>query len=197
MRSRVRTHDPSPRHILRITSDAWQHINTTITTQKSSLLYHASIDLQLRILDARAATTSNVCASGKNERCQQRTGRCPVRIRSVSRATGSRSSGTRPGGNGISGPVDWHDHGAHGDPVGTAPVVICTDIFDVRAWGRSSSRVRSLKSTGGIIRDSRRTVYAGPAPSTMDQPPGDLVRERTPRYAGRRCGPTAPDRRPT
>lgn len=54
----------------------------------------------------------------------------------------------------------------------------------------------ALKYTGGIIRDSRRTVYTVPDPPALARPPDDLVRKRTPRYAGRRCGLAGTDRRP-
>lgn len=51
----------------------------------------------------------------------------------------------------------------------------------------------------GYIRDSRRIVWEVPEipPDAIVAPPEDLVTEREPRYAGRRCGPHRTDRRPT
>jgi hypothetical protein len=49
---------------------------------------------------------------------------------------------------------------------------------------------------GGYLRPSRRTVFDLPDQLAVTEPPPDLVRIRTPRYAGRKCGPGRPDRRP-
>ena len=51
----------------------------------------------------------------------------------------------------------------------------------------------------GYIRPSRRIIWAVPTipPDRVHLPPPELLTERTPRYAGRRCGPHRTDRRPT
>lgn len=50
----------------------------------------------------------------------------------------------------------------------------------------------------GYIRPSRRIVWQVPeiSPEQLTLPPPDLVTERDPRYAGRRCGPHGTDQRP-
>ena len=55
--------------------------------------------------------------------------------------------------------------------------------------------IAALGAAGGFIRPSRRIRYDLPDPSENLPPPPELVRIRTPRYAGRRCGPTRTDRR--
>lgn len=49
---------------------------------------------------------------------------------------------------------------------------------------------------GGYLRPPRRVRYDLPDPTGYALPPPDLVRVRTPRYAGRTCGPAHTDRRP-
>lgn len=51
----------------------------------------------------------------------------------------------------------------------------------------------------GYIRDSRRIRWEVPTVpvEAVIWPPPDLVTEREPRYAGRKCGPNGTDRRPT
>lgn len=56
--------------------------------------------------------------------------------------------------------------------------------------------IARLGTYGGFLRPSRRIVYDLPEPEEIIPPPPDLVREREPRYAGRRCGPGGTDRRP-
>lgn len=56
--------------------------------------------------------------------------------------------------------------------------------------------IAALGTHGGFLRPSRRIVYALPEPAELIPPPPDLVREREPRYAGRRCGPQGANRRP-
>lgn len=55
--------------------------------------------------------------------------------------------------------------------------------------------IAALGPSGGFIRPSRRVQYALPEPAEIIPPPPELVREREPRYAGRRCGPAGTDRR--
>lgn len=49
---------------------------------------------------------------------------------------------------------------------------------------------------GGYLRPSRRVRHVIPDPGPVTEPPPDLIRTRTPRYAGRACGPGRLDRRP-
>lgn len=49
---------------------------------------------------------------------------------------------------------------------------------------------------GGYLRPSRRVRHAVPDDLPVTPPPDDLIRTRTPRYAGRRCGPGGADLRP-
>lgn len=56
--------------------------------------------------------------------------------------------------------------------------------------------IAGLGKYGGFLRPSRRVRYDLPEPDELSLPPADLVREREPRYAGRRCGPDGADRRP-
>lgn len=56
--------------------------------------------------------------------------------------------------------------------------------------------IAGLGKYGGFLRPSRRVRYDLPDPDAIIPPPPDLVREREPRYAGRRCGPGGTDRRP-
>ncbi|MDQ3656294.1 MAG: IS4 family transposase [Chloroflexota bacterium] len=56
--------------------------------------------------------------------------------------------------------------------------------------------IAALGKFGGFLRPSRRVRYDLPDPDALIPPPPDLVRERAPRYAGRRCGPGGADRRP-
>jgi hypothetical protein len=49
---------------------------------------------------------------------------------------------------------------------------------------------------GGYLRPTRRRELAVPDPGPITPPPLDLVTVRTPRYAGRNCGPQRPNRRP-
>lgn len=49
---------------------------------------------------------------------------------------------------------------------------------------------------GGYLRPTRRREVEVPDPGPITPPPPDLVTVRTPRYAGRNCGPGRPDRRP-
>lgn len=58
------------------------------------------------------------------------------------------------------------------------------DGKDVVRWIASLPVVK-----GGYLRPSRRTAREVPTPVSITPPPPDLPRERTPRYAGRRCGP--------
>lgn len=55
--------------------------------------------------------------------------------------------------------------------------------------------IAALGSAGGFIRPSRRIRDAVPDPGEALPPPPELIRVRTPRYAGRRCGPSRTDRR--
>jgi IS4 transposase len=56
--------------------------------------------------------------------------------------------------------------------------------------------IAGLGAAGGFIRKSRRIVYELPEPDQIIPPPPHLVRERTPRYAGRKCGQNSSNRRP-
>lgn len=55
--------------------------------------------------------------------------------------------------------------------------------------------IAGLGKAGGFLRPSRRVRYDLPEPDDLIPPPPTLVREREPRYAGRRCGPSGTDRR--
>lgn len=58
-------------------------------------------------------------------------------------------------------------------------------------------RLAALPVTkGGYLRPSRRTRFTVPAGLPVTPRPAGLVMTRTPRYAGRRCGPGGTDRRP-
>jgi hypothetical protein len=59
------------------------------------------------------------------------------------------------------------------------------------------TRLAALPLTkGGYLRPSRRIRHAVPDDLPVIPPPPDLVTQRTPRYAGRRCGPGRTDLRP-
>ncbi len=83
------------------------------------------------------------------------------------------------------------------------------DLFDVslvlllRELPRFAERGRDpvtaiagLGQAGGFLRPARRVRYILPEPDDLIPPPSDVVRERVPRYAGRRCGPHRAVRRP-
>ncbi|HEV2109638.1 MAG TPA: transposase [Thermomicrobiales bacterium] len=58
-------------------------------------------------------------------------------------------------------------------------------------------RIAALPVTkGGYLRPSRRMRHTMPDDLPMTPPPQDLRRVRTPRYVGRRCGPSGTDLRP-
>lgn len=72
-----------------------------------------------------------------------------------------------------------------------APLMV-RDGKEVVSWIASLPVVK-----GGYVRPSRRVVHTVPEPTTIVPPPPDLPYERTPRYAGRKCGPGRTDHRPS
>lgn len=93
---------------------------------------------------------------------------------------------------------------AHQAGVDLFEVSLALLLQDLPRLGRAGTRdpVAWFVEEGralGYIRPSRRIVWQVPIipPEHLTLPPPDLVTERDPRYAGRRCGPHGTNRRPT